>query len=74
MCYPILMDLVIELGRETDGRWIADVPSLNVLLYGATQEEAIQKAEDAARLLIADKIARGELPSDAANPKFAVAA
>jgi predicted RNase H-like HicB family nuclease len=68
------MDLVIELERETDGRWIADVPELNILLYGATQEEAIQKAEDASRLLIADKISRGELPAEASNPKFAVAA
>jgi predicted RNase H-like HicB family nuclease len=47
------MNLAIELERETDGRWIADVPALNILLYGATREEAIQKAEDAARLLIA---------------------
>jgi predicted RNase H-like HicB family nuclease len=53
-----LMDLVIELERETDGRWIADVPELNILLYGATPEDAIQKAEDASRLLIADKISR----------------
>ena len=68
------MDLVIELERETDSRWIADVSELNILLYGATKEEAIQKAEEASRLLIADKIPRGELPAEASHPKFAVAA
>jgi predicted RNase H-like HicB family nuclease len=68
------MDLVIELERETDGRWIADVPELGILLYGATQEEAIRRAEDASRLLIEDKISRGELPAEASHPKFAVAA
>jgi predicted RNase H-like HicB family nuclease len=68
------MELTIELDRETDGRWIADVPELNILLYGSTREEAVLRAEDAARLLIADKIAHGELPPAAANPHFAVAA
>ena len=28
------MKLTIELDREVDGRWIAEVPELNVLLYG----------------------------------------
>ena len=50
----VAMDLTIELDRETDGRWIADVPELNILQYGATREEAICKAEEAARVLIAD--------------------
>ena len=68
------MRLVIELEREVDGRWIADIPELNVLLYGATREEAVQKAQDAARDIIADRIAHGELPPQAANPVFAVAA
>jgi len=26
------MKLTIELDRETDGRWIAEVPELNVLI------------------------------------------
>ena len=68
------MNLTIELDREEDGRWIADIAELNVLLYGANREEAIRLAEEAARELIADRISRGELPKDMANPKFAVAA
>ena len=68
------MNLTIELEREEDGRWIADIPELNVLLYGADRDEAIGLAERAARELIADRILRGELPQDAANATFAVAA
>ena len=34
-------DLVIELEREEDGRWIADVEALpGVMVYGATREAA----------------------------------
>ena len=68
------MKLTIELDRETDGRWIAEVPELNVLNYGAGRDEAIRKAEAAAMEIIADRIQRRTLPPDAANPVFAVAA
>jgi predicted RNase H-like HicB family nuclease len=67
------MHLTIELDREVDGRWIADVPELNLLLYATSRDEAIHKAEAAAREIIADKISHGELPAEAANPEFAVA-
>jgi len=38
------MKLMIELDREIDGRWIAEVPELNVLLYGDSKQDAIQRA------------------------------
>ena len=50
------MNLAIELDRETDGRWIVEVPELNVLLYGATRDEAIRNAKAAATAVIADRI------------------
>jgi len=49
------VNLTIELDREVDGRWIADVPELNILLYGASKEDAIQRAEDAAREIVNDR-------------------
>jgi len=55
------MHLTIELDREVDGRWIADIAELNVLLYAESKDEAIRKAEAAAREIIADRIAHGEL-------------
>jgi hypothetical protein len=69
-----LMHLTIELDCEVDGFWIADIAELNVLLYAGSKEEAIRKAEAAAGEIIADRIAHGELPVEAANPEFAVAA
>jgi predicted RNase H-like HicB family nuclease len=40
------MKLAIEVEREDDGRWIAEVPSLpGVLAYGATETEARAKAQ-----------------------------
>jgi predicted RNase H-like HicB family nuclease len=56
------MKLTIELDRETDGRWIAEIPELNVLLYGDSKQDAIQRAKSAAREVVLDRIAHGELP------------
>ena len=66
--------LAIELESEQDGRWIADIPALNVLVYGDTRDSAIRNAEKAAKEIIADRIAHGEMPSEAANAEFSVAA
>jgi predicted RNase H-like HicB family nuclease len=62
------------LDREIDGRWIAEVPELNILLYGDTKQEAIQRAQSAAQEIVLDRIAHGELPTDSANTIFDVAA
>jgi predicted RNase H-like HicB family nuclease len=68
------MKLTIELEREVDGRWIAEVPELNVLLYGDSRQDAIQRAQSAAQEIVLDRIAHGELPPDSANAIFDVAA
>ena len=38
------MKLTIKVDREVDGRWIADVPELNIVLCGDSRQDAIQKA------------------------------
>ena len=68
------MKLTIELDRELDGRWIAEVPELNVLLYGNSRQDAIQQAQSAAREIVRDRIAHGELPPDSVDAEFDVAA
>ena len=68
------MKLTIELDREVDGRWIAEVPVLNILLYGDSKQDAIERAQSAAREIVRDRIAHGELPPDSANSEFYVAA
>jgi predicted RNase H-like HicB family nuclease len=68
------MKLTIEIDRELDGRWIAEVPELNVLLYGDSEQDAIQRAQSAARQIVLDRIAHGELPPDSADAVFDSAA
>jgi predicted RNase H-like HicB family nuclease len=68
------MKLTIELDRELDGRWIAEVPELNVLLNGDSKQDAIQRAQSAAREIVMDRIAHGELPPDSADAVFDIAA
>jgi predicted RNase H-like HicB family nuclease len=51
----------IELEREDDGRWIAEVPDLpGVVAYGKTRKEAITKVQSLALRVIADRLDHGE--------------
>jgi predicted RNase H-like HicB family nuclease len=51
----------VEVDREEDGRWIAEVPALpGVLVYGSTETEARIKAEALAFRVIADRLEHGE--------------
>ena len=68
------MRLTIELDREVDGRWIAEIAELNVLLYGNSREEAIDRAQKTAHEILVDRIAHGELPPDSAALAAAVMA
>ena len=67
------MDLSIELDREEDGRWIAEIPDLpGVTSYGSSREEAISNTERLAIEVIAERIKHGELPQSALNVSFKV--
>jgi len=51
----------IEIDREEDGRWIAEVPDLRgVMVYGQSRQEAISKVEALALRVIADRLDHGE--------------
>ena len=55
------MRLTIETERETDGRWIAEVPELpGVLAFGATQDEALARVEALALRVLAEQLEHGE--------------
>jgi predicted RNase H-like HicB family nuclease len=57
--------LVIEIEREDDERWIAEVPQLpGAVVYGASCEEAIQRVEALALRVIADRLDHGEAVPD----------
>jgi predicted RNase H-like HicB family nuclease len=51
----------IDIEKEEDGRWIAEVSDLpGVLAYGNTRDDAIAKVEALALRVIADRIDHGE--------------
>ena len=51
----------VEVEREEDGRWIAEVPDLSgVMVYGRSREEALQKVEVLALRTLADRLEHGE--------------
>ena len=51
----------IEIEKENDGRWIAEIPDLpGVMVYGSDKQEAIAKVEALALRVMADKLEHGE--------------
>ncbi|MDD5307548.1 MAG: type II toxin-antitoxin system HicB family antitoxin [Deltaproteobacteria bacterium] len=68
------MKLTIELDREEDGRWIAEVPELpGVMSYGDSREQALKAAEALALRAIADLLEHGEPVTDPLVVSFAAA-
>jgi predicted RNase H-like HicB family nuclease len=68
------MTLDIEIEREEDGRWIAEVPTLpGVLAYGATKSEARAKVQALALRVLADRLEHGEADPDLMNISFPAA-
>jgi predicted RNase H-like HicB family nuclease len=58
---PTPARLTIEIEREADGRWIAEIPALpGVLAYGVSREEAVARAKALALRVLAERLERGE--------------
>ncbi len=65
----------IEFGRETDGRFIAEVKELSgVLCYGTSRKEAQAKAEALALRVVADRLESGEQIPELASVEFSLVA
>jgi predicted RNase H-like HicB family nuclease len=66
--------MTVEIEREEDGRWLAEVMELpGVMSYGGSREEAAARAKALALRVIADRLDHGEEVPDIA-PLFAEAA
>ncbi len=51
----------VELDREEDGRWIAEIPAIpGALAYGATEGKALAAVEALALRVLADRLEHGE--------------
>ena len=61
-CYGHFMNITFETEQEEDGRWLAEVPELaGVMAYGATEREAIAKAEVLALRVLAERLEYNEV-------------
>ena len=51
----------VEIEREQDGQWLAEVPELpGVLAYGSSESEAQAKVQALALRVVADRLEHGE--------------
>ena len=54
------MPIALEIDREEDGRWIAEIPSLpGCMAYGITREEAVRLVEALALRIMAEQVEAG---------------
>ena len=68
------MTLGIELEREDDGRWLAEVPALSgVMCYGQTRDEAVAHVQALALRVIAERLEHSEAPRKLVNVSFEAA-
>ncbi len=60
--------LQVEVDREEDGRWIAEVAELpGVLAYGDSRDEAIERAKALSLRVMADRLEHGEAIPEMSN-------
>jgi len=68
------MTFKVELERESDGRWIAEVRELpGVMAYGPTAAEAGARAQALALRVVADRLDHGEAGPDLLSISFTAA-
>jgi predicted RNase H-like HicB family nuclease len=66
-----LLAFKVEVEREDDGRWLAEVVELpGVLAYGETQEAARARVQALALRVIAERLEHGETGSDLLSISF----
>lgn len=64
----------IELEREDDGRWLAEVPALlGVVCYAADRNEAVARVQALALRVIAERLEHREAPAELVNVTFQAA-
>jgi predicted RNase H-like HicB family nuclease len=65
------MSYRVEIEREEDGRWLADVVEIpGAMAYGDNADDALAKAIALALHVIADRIEHGEGPRGAVSVSF----
>ena len=72
--YGTRVTFTIELEREADGRWLAEVPTLpGVVCYGQDRDEAVARVQALALRVIAERLEHREAPAEFLNVTFEAA-
>jgi predicted RNase H-like HicB family nuclease len=68
------MRFQIELDREEDGRWIAEVPDLpGVMVYGPDRATAVARVQALALRVLAERLEHGETVPEPLSVSFLAA-
>jgi predicted RNase H-like HicB family nuclease len=68
------MTFEIEIDRETDGRWIAEIHALSgVQTYGHTRDEAVARVQALALRVLAERLEHAEAPAELLDVSFRAA-
>jgi predicted RNase H-like HicB family nuclease len=72
--YIATVTFTIEIEREEDGRWLAEVPALlGVMAYGQDRDEAVARVQALALRVIAERLEHREAPAEFVNVTFQAA-
>ena len=64
----------IEIEREIDGRWLAEVPALSgVMCYASDRDDAIARVQALALRVIAERLEQREAPAQFMQVSFRAA-
>jgi predicted RNase H-like HicB family nuclease len=64
----------VEIEREDDGRWLAEVPALpGAMAYGEDRAEAVARVQALALRVIAERLEHREAPAEFVNVTFQAA-
>jgi predicted RNase H-like HicB family nuclease len=68
------MHFNIEIEREDDGRWIAEVPDMpGVMVYGDDRASAVAKVQALALRVLAERVEHGEAVPELVSVSFLAA-
>ena len=68
------MHLNIEIDREDDGRWIAEVPDMpGVMVYGEDCASAVAQVQALALRVLAERVEHGEAVPELVSVSFLAA-
>ncbi len=68
------MTYAVQVDREPDGRWLAEVPSLpGAMCYGGDRNEAIARVQALALRVIAERLEHRDAPPELISVTFTTA-